>query len=258
MSFDVLLPESILSASPSFLSGIGRDEERRQRVFGCELIQEAGILLQLRQVVMVTGQNIFHRFFYRQSLCKFDAFTVSMGSILLASKMEEQPKMIREVIFLFYYIFHTRRQIAEPRTLDIGGPIYTKWKNEIVNMERYILKELGFCLYRIMDHPHKYILYFVKILDGSTELAQVAWNYLNDSMRLDLCLRYQPKVLSATAIYMASRKIGRSLPGEKCAWYTLMGTDLDTMNSIASEIVALYHENKVQWLEPLCDCDYYL
>ena len=60
------LPEYILQKpTPSANDGIDVSDEKFHRVFGCELIQEAGILLKLPQVVMVTGQSILHRFFYR-------------------------------------------------------------------------------------------------------------------------------------------------------------------------------------------------
>ena len=99
----VLLPLCRLESSPSKKDGIDAQTETLHRVFGCELIQEAGILLKLPQVVMVTGQNILHRFFYRKSLKRFDSFTVAMGSLLLASKVEEKPKLLREVMSLQKY-----------------------------------------------------------------------------------------------------------------------------------------------------------
>ena len=64
----VLLPEATLTASPSRLDGITEEEENQHRILGCEMVQEAGILLRLPQVVMATGQNILHRFFYRLDL----------------------------------------------------------------------------------------------------------------------------------------------------------------------------------------------
>jgi hypothetical protein len=61
-----VLPAYILSMpTPSAIDGVSKEEEKLHRIFGCELIQESGILLKLPQVVMVTGQCILHRFFYR-------------------------------------------------------------------------------------------------------------------------------------------------------------------------------------------------
>jgi hypothetical protein len=64
--FTSVLPESILQLpTPSANEGIDPDEETLHRIYGCELIQEAGILLRQPQVVMATGQCILHRFYHR-------------------------------------------------------------------------------------------------------------------------------------------------------------------------------------------------
>ena len=64
-----LLPQDILAQpTPSARDGVDEAVEHRHRIYGCELIQEAGILLRQPQVVMVTGQSIFHRFFYRYGI----------------------------------------------------------------------------------------------------------------------------------------------------------------------------------------------
>lgn len=118
-SSDSLLPPDQLECSPSLKDGVEPEEELLHRAFGGELVQEAGILLRLPQVVMATAQNLLHRFFYRcvafwrgpiyfasqpacfclqrKSLKKFDVVTVAMGCLLLACKTEEKPKILREV-----------------------------------------------------------------------------------------------------------------------------------------------------------------
>jgi hypothetical protein len=64
--FTSVLPESILQLpTPSANEGIDPDEETLHRIYGCELIQEAGILLRQPQVIMATGQCILHRFCHR-------------------------------------------------------------------------------------------------------------------------------------------------------------------------------------------------
>ena len=79
---------------------------------------------------------------------------------------------------------YLKRKNLKLKPLELGGQQYTLWKNELITMERYLLKELGFSMYNSMDHPHKYILYFIKLLGGNNQLAQCSWNYLNDSLRL--------------------------------------------------------------------------
>ena len=61
-----ILPSYIInSATPSFNDHINEIDEKHHRIYGCELIQQAGTILNLPQVVMVTAQNIINRFYYR-------------------------------------------------------------------------------------------------------------------------------------------------------------------------------------------------
>lgn len=61
---------------------------------------------------------------------------------------------------------------------------------DLVNTERYILKEMGFRTY--VEHPHKFLLNFISVLKmkDNKELTQKAWNYLNDRFTLSLIYHY--------------------------------------------------------------------
>lgn len=66
-------------------------------IFGCELIQEAVILLRLSQIIAITAQSILHRFYRTESLLKTDVFSIAMASVLLASKVEECTQSVTDV-----------------------------------------------------------------------------------------------------------------------------------------------------------------
>lgn len=117
-------------------------------------------------------------------------------------------------------------------------------------MEKYILKELGFGFYNIMDHPHKFILYYIKTLGGDSALAQRAWNYLNDSLRLDCCVRYRAELIACAAIFMAARDLRVKMP-DSPPWWELFGARLHDMKRVCNAILGLYHQEPVAWLEPL-------
>ena len=55
------------------------------RSFGTTLIQEGGTLLDVPQVVMATGQVLFHRFYCKKSMAKYDV-EVRKGHMLLATQ----------------------------------------------------------------------------------------------------------------------------------------------------------------------------
>jgi hypothetical protein len=66
------LSDEELENSPSRQHGIDRETETTLRVYGCDLIQEAGILLQFPQAAMATGQVLFHRFYCKRSMKDFN------------------------------------------------------------------------------------------------------------------------------------------------------------------------------------------
>ncbi len=61
-----------LDCSPSHRAGLDAEVIAQLRAYGCELIQEGGILLKLPQVVMATGQVLFHRFYCKVSMTEYD------------------------------------------------------------------------------------------------------------------------------------------------------------------------------------------
>lgn len=119
---DLLLPASILDNSPSKRDGVPADVERRYRVFACELVQECGILLDLPQVVMATAQTLVHRFYYSRSLREFDAHIVALGVLFLASKVEEKPRRMRDILNVCYHV-KLQRQRRRAKPLLLGGPV---------------------------------------------------------------------------------------------------------------------------------------
>lgn len=253
----VLLPASILDRSPSLQDGVPADVERAHRFFGCELIQEAGVLLRLPQVVMATAQTMLHRFFYRKSLKDFDAFRVAFACLFLATKVEERPKRIKGVLSVFYALYKRRKwNQTRPKhqLLDLEGVTYSLWRDWMVLVERQILIDLGFSVYNVMEHPHKYILYYVKIVGGSKELAQKAWGYINDSLRIDLCVRFRSEVIACAAIFLASRFLHVKLPDDP-HWYALFDVEKRELYEVSIEIMDLYSRKKVRWLDPLTEVD---
>ncbi|GAU36267.1 hypothetical protein TSUD_255210 [Trifolium subterraneum] len=66
------LTDEQLTNTPSRKDGIDEATETTLRIYGCDLIQESGILLRLPQAVMATGQVLFHRFYCKKSFARFN------------------------------------------------------------------------------------------------------------------------------------------------------------------------------------------
>ncbi|KAI1893892.1 hypothetical protein AGOR_G00128330 [Albula goreensis] len=244
-----LIPEEKLSPTPSMLDGLDLHTETDLRILGCELIQSAGILLRLPQVAMATGQVLFHRFFYSKSFVKHSFEIVAMACVNLASKIEEAPRRIRDVINVFHHLRQIRGKSDQLHLPNPGSPSplildqnYINTKNQVIKAERRVLKELGFCVH--VKHPHKIIVMYLQVLECENQtLIQTAWNYMNDSLRTNVFVRFQAETIACACIYLAARALQMALP-TRPHWYLLFGATEDEIKEICITTLRLYTRKK--------------
>lgn len=131
-----------------------------------------------------------------------------------------------------------RRDICEnhlPQHLNKFGPVFKEWHAQISKMESIILRQLGFTFYWISDSlPQKFIFHFCKALElKDKKVTARAWNYCNDSFRLDLSIRYRPEVIAAGVILLATRDLNIMLPTKPRPWWEVfIGSDKTTANEL--------------------------
>ena len=234
-----LLPSSAIP--PSVADGtLDARAEAQYRVFGAELACELGAQLALPQVAIATAQVLFQRFLHRASLREHDAHHVVMGALYLAGKLEECGRPMRPIVNVCFAAMQRRRGAA-PAPPVLGGRLYARWKAALIRAERDILKELGFQVYQGVSeqHAHKFLLYFVRFLGGDAALAQAAWSALNDSLRLDLCMRHPPEVIACAAISLAAQRTAFPLP-QGVPWHEVFGASRADLDAISTAIRALY------------------
>ncbi|MBN3271562.1 CCNL1 protein, partial [Polyodon spathula] len=236
-----LIPDERLSTTPSMSDGLDLHNETDLRILGCELIQSAGILLRLPQVAMATGQVLFHRFFYSKSFVKHSFEIVAMACVNLASKIEEAPRRVRDVINVFHHLRLLRgKRTPSPLILDQN---YINTKNQVIKAERRVLKELGFCVH--VKHPHKIIVMYLQVLEceKNQTLVQTAWNYMNDTLRTNVFVRFQVETIACACIYLAARALQIPLP-TKPHWFMLFGATEDEIKEISITTLKLYTRKK--------------
>lgn len=237
-----VLPLEKLSPTPSSLDSMSQEVETDLRNLGCNLIQTAGKLLKLPQVAMATACVMFQRFFYSKSFVRYNMEQVAIGCVCLASKIEECPRRPRDVINVFHHVKQVRQgKPLKPMILDAE---YIALKNNIIKAERRVLKELGFCVH--IKHPHKLVVMYLQMLSYETnhKFVQMSWNFMNDSLRTDCFVRYQPETIACACIYLSARKLNIPLP-KKPAWYRLLDVEEDDVRDCCYRIICLYQRKKV-------------
>jgi len=128
--------------------------------------------------------------------------------------------------------------------LDPASEYFQYLKQLVIDCERYVLKELGFELYRLTEHPHSYLLDYLKRLKSSKEVAKIAWNYLNDSYRSTLCVHYPPHILATSCLYLAIWSTKTPMP--KTIWWAIFDTSIKHILEVCAEILNLYQLPKTE------------
>ncbi|KAI5074819.1 hypothetical protein GOP47_0010780 [Adiantum capillus-veneris] len=238
--------------SPSFRHGVSADTEKSLRIYACEIIQEAGILLRLPQAVAATAQVLFHRFFCKQSFRDFDARSAAASCFWLSMKLEEvegasnrghKPSQLNDVVHMFEHI-RARREGTHP--LPPHAPGFKIRKEQLLKLETRILVELGFVCH--VEHPHKLMLGYLNCLQASKDLIQESWNLVNDSLRTTLCVSYPSNVIACGIIYAAARLLSVALP-ENPPWWALFDVTSDQIRSICAVLADLYRQPKAQFID---------
>ena len=192
------------------------------------------------RIVVASGCVLFHRFYALQSFKEHNRFVVAVACLFLATKVEEEPRRLEDVALAWLAI---RRRTSESRSAtNESVPIIVNASNEhklqesqqetvdaslrpdpkseecqmmqnnILLVERMVLQTLCFDVQ--MSHPYSDMLDQLKsmksLLDPMQrgEFRQVAVNFLNDSYRSTLCLIYEPKIIAASALYLATLQMG--------------------------------------------------
>uniref|UniRef100_A0A1D1ZB69 Cyclin-L1-1 n=1 Tax=Anthurium amnicola TaxID=1678845 RepID=A0A1D1ZB69_9ARAE len=247
-AIDTFYPtDELLKNSPSRKDGIDEATETTLRLYGCDLIQESGILLRLPQAVMATGQVLFHRFYCKKSFARFGVKRVAASCVWLASKLEESPRKAKHVIIVFHRM-ECRRENLPIEHFDVFSKKYTELKNDLIRTERHLLKEMGFICH--VEHPHKFISNYLATLGAPPELRQEAWNLANDSLRTTLCVRFKSEVVACGVVYAAARRFQVPLP-ENPPWWLVFDADQSRIEEVCRVLAHLYSLPKAQYI-PVC------
>ncbi|KAI9034354.1 cyclin-like protein, partial [Hyaloraphidium curvatum] len=240
--------DDVLLRTPSRRDGVPEDLETDLRLYACELVQSAGMLLGLPQVAMATAQVLVQRFFYLSSMRKHSVRDIAMGALFLAAKVEETPRRIRDIVLVFDHVIkRARGQSLEP--VEMFDAAFFELRNGLVDGEMHLLRGLGFNVQ--VQHPHGIMVNYLQSLGLSSnrELCQKAWNCLNDQrahlltrrarLRTPISVAYPVHTVACAAIWLAARQIGIALPTVP-PWWQVFDAELEDLETISLILLDLY------------------
>ncbi|XP_062109098.1 cyclin-T1-3-like [Humulus lupulus] len=228
--------------SPSRHDGVDLKKETYLRKSYCTFLQDLGMRLKVPQVTIATAIIFCHRFFLRQSHAKNDRRTIATVCMFLAGKVEETPRLLKEVILISYEIINKKDPAAAQRIKQ--KEVYEQQKELILLGERVVLATLGFD-FNVL-HPYKPLVEAIKKFKvAQNALAQVAWNFVNDGLRTSLCLQFKPHHIAAGAIFLAAKFLKVKLPsdGEKVWWQEFDVTPRQ-LEEVSNQMLELYEQNR--------------
>lgn len=93
------------------------------------------------------------------------------------------------------------------------------------------------------------IVMYLEVLGstGKKQLVQCAWNFMNDSLRSDVFMRFHSESIACACIYLAARQCQVPLPNNP-PWFWLFAVDEDEIQQICLSILRLYARSKVSKL----------
>ncbi|KAJ3125541.1 Cyclin-L1 [Nowakowskiella sp. JEL0407] len=231
----VVAPDQLIN-TPSKAAGIDNKLETELRVLGCHIISACGILLRLPQSVIASSQILFQRFYYVTSLLDFGIQDIALACIFLSSKVEDNQRRIRDILLVYECVLVT---ILDRQNLINDGNKYNQVKDAIYVAEINILAKLGFNVH--VQLPHAFMINYLKALelDGDKIVCQMAWNYLNDSVRTSVHVSYQPYTVACAAIYLSCQVNDISLP-ENPPWWGVFDVSFEDLSTVAEKMRELY------------------
>lgn len=211
-------------------------------------IFECGIKLRAQPLTLATATIVMHRFFKEVDHTNYDCFLIAASSLYLAGKVKDDPLKIRDIINVSHNTLH---RASSP--LEIGEE-YWNMRDGIVQAELLIMRVLKFQV--SMVHPHKYMLHYLKSMQGwlgkdvwtAVPIAQTAQAFLQDFHHDSAILDYSAQHVAIACISLALQCYGVRLPlieeHDDEAWYSVFVKDLqkDKHWEIMDKIIDVYNK----------------
>jgi len=200
-------------------------------------------------VAVATAQILFHRFWFVTSMKHFGIGDIGMGALYLASKLEECPIRMRDLMNVYDLLLQRATHSLGPKAqaefkyapMSYFGSTFYDLKDALVVSEMQILKRLGFNVHVVL--PYGTLINYLRVL-GLTSEEQActrAWGYLNDALQTPVYSLYPVPTIVSAAILLTTRHLHIPLPSSppNC-WWELFDAAWEDVWSVCGYIMRLY------------------
>lgn len=253
-------------SSPSLRDSISTAEETAIKEIASLYMGKLGMSLFISQFTIGIAHTFFHRFFSRQSLKEHSWQLVALTSVFLATKVEETPKKLDEIIMFHFKLEH--------QNVQLGSDTFKTVRNNVLHCERVMLHTLAFEI--CVTPAQKYVLIIGNVmktkekgLQGSSSssnststssslnnnqpsssfnsLINHALSFVNDTDKTTLSLQYPPHYIAIAGLLLSDKIISMKM---KDQWkhrnpLASLSDDLDppseeNLNDICSQMMDVY------------------
>ncbi|XP_015577219.1 cyclin-T1-3 isoform X1 [Ricinus communis] len=233
--------------SPSRKDGIDFEKESQLLRLYCLFIQDLGKKLKIPQVTIACALMLCHQFYMRQSHATNDWQTIATVSIFLACKIEDTPRLLRDVVVVAYEMIYKWDPSAPDRIRRTE--FCDKQKELIISGETLLLTTIAFDLG--IKLPYRPLFDALKKLKIFPDLAKVAWNFVNDWLSTTLCLQYKPHYIAAGSLFLAAKLQKLKLPTNKGkVWWMEFDISPKQLEEVIQEMVRLLEQDRKKALPP--------
>lgn len=210
-------------------NNIKEDEYYKLMIFFSNFIQTLGEQLRLRQQVIASATIYFRRFYSKYSLKCIDPFLLAPTCLFLATKVEEFGLQSQQ------RFSSSTASLIKSKYSYLYNHEYPYKIQHIWECEFFLLEVMDCCL--ILYHPYRPLIQYVSDLcPDDTQLLQVAWRVVNDTLRTDVCLMYPPSLIALACLHVAcvvQRKDAKQ-------WFSELNIEMEKIFEITRHILYLY------------------
>ncbi|KAJ2497793.1 RNA polymerase II C-terminal domain kinase beta subunit [Coemansia sp. RSA 1972] len=166
----------------------------------CILAKEVGRSLGFPARTIATAQLLVHRVHIFQPSVSVSSSDLGAACLLVAAKMEETIKRVRDILAHTYLLFATPVGTAfEPHA--VPASVTDKMRHSVLAAEQTVLGAIGFDFRTA--HPHLLFVKLAQMARVSRDTALAGWLILADAFFTTLPVQYPASVLAAGALCLA-------------------------------------------------------